>query len=115
MENNFFEQVGNNIQKILEEKSYTQQFLASNLNISKQVMSKIIGGGKSINVAEITSIANILDVPVNRLLEVSNDEVQSHSFSFMGKILNKNTREKVELLSNIIDEILLLEEYANAK
>ena len=41
---NIFQQVGNNIQTVLKEKSLTQQHLANKLNISKQVMSKIVTG-----------------------------------------------------------------------
>lgn len=31
----------------------------------------------------------------------------------MGQIKNEKTRQKVEFLKNVIDEILFLEEYAN--
>ena len=42
MTKNIFQQVGNNIQDVLREKNKTQQYLANKLNISKQVMSKIV-------------------------------------------------------------------------
>lgn len=113
MKKNIFKQVGNNIQNILEERSLSQQFLADKLQISKQVMSKIISGSKAINVAEISSIANVLKVSADRLLEANTEEIQKHSFSFMGSITNENTREKISMLKNVIDEILLMEEYAN--
>lgn len=113
MKNNIFKQVGNNIQAILEERGLTQQSLANKLNISKQVMSKIINGSKAINVMEITSIANALNVEVNQLLTVDSPAKEEHSFSFMGRIKNEKTREKVEILKDVIDEILLMEEYAS--
>ena len=40
-----FSQVGSNIQKHLVAKGFTQQRLADELGISKQVMNKIIKGG----------------------------------------------------------------------
>lgn len=49
MTNSIFQQVGNNIQDVLREKGKTQQYLADTLNISKQVMSKIVMGAKAIN------------------------------------------------------------------
>ena len=38
MDYSFFKQVGNNIENVLYEKNYTQQDLANELKISKQVM-----------------------------------------------------------------------------
>ena len=104
MKNNIFQQVGSNIQAILEERGLTQQSLADKLNISKQVMSKIM---------EITTIANVLNVEVNQLLVVNSPTKEKHSFSFMGRIKNEQTREKIEILKDVIDEILLMEEYAS--
>ena len=113
MKNNIFQQVGSNIQAILEERGLTQQSLADKLNISKQVMSKIINGSKAINVMEITTIANVLNVEVNKLLVVNSPTDEEHSFSFMGRIKNEQTREKIEILKDVIDEILLMEEYVS--
>lgn len=115
MENTIFKQVGNNIQLLLEKRNLTQQFLADKLNVSKQVMSKIISGSKSINVAEISAIASVLDVSIDNLLQVGKPNEECHSFSFMGSISNPKTREKIELLKNAIDEILYMEDYANGR
>jgi transcriptional regulator with XRE-family HTH domain len=114
MNENMFQQVGNNIQAILQEKNKTQQYLADRLNISKQVMSKIIMGAKAINVFEISQIASVLEVSVEKLLDVKQDPI-SHNFSFMGRVENERTKEKIELLKTIIDEIILLEEYSGGE
>lgn len=114
MNENMFQQVGNNILTILQEKNKTQQYLADKLNISKQVMSKIIMGAKAINVYEISQIASGLEVPVEQLLNVKQDPI-SHNFSFMGRVENERTKKKIELLKTIIDEIILLEEYAGGE
>ena len=106
MDNAIFRQVGNNIQSILSVQGKTQQFLAEQLGISKQVMSKIITGAKAINVAEISKIANVLNVSVDRLLETS---------VIQGQVKSASTKQKIEILQKIIDEILWLEEYADAK
>ena len=47
-----FVQVGSNIQKQLDMKGMTQQSLADSLNISKQVMNKIIKGSKDAGVID---------------------------------------------------------------
>lgn len=113
MTNNIFQQVGNNIQDILREKGKTQQYLADTLNISKQVMSKIVMGAKAINVSEVSKIASILGVSVERLLDVNEEEPKMHNFSFMGNVENEKSKEKIEILKTVIDEIMMLEEYAN--
>lgn len=113
MDELFFKRVGNNILQILNKQGKTQQYLANQLGISKQVMSKIISGAKAINVAEITQIANCLNVSTDCLL--TNDVLQTpaHNFSFMGDVKNEKTRKKIEFLKTVIDEIVFLEEYAD--
>ena len=113
MANNVFQQVGNNIQDVLREEDKTQQYLADSLNISKQVMSKIVMGAKAINVSEISQIASVLKVPVDRLLNLKDEEPKNHKFSFMGRVENEKTKEEIERLKVIIDEIIMLEEYSN--
>ncbi len=115
MENNFFKQVGDNIQSVLVEKNVSQQYLADKLNISKQVMSKIILGAKAINVAEIAQIASTLSVPVDSLLNMNGNQRVEHNFSFMGRVKNEKTKEKIEFIKTVIDQIIMLEDYANAK
>ena len=114
MDNNFFAQVGNNIQNSISAKGITQQSLANKLGISKQVMSKIISGAKAINVEEIRNIASVLNVSVDSLLSINKKSESIHNFAFMGKLENDNTKRKIEYLKKIIDEIIMLEEYANA-
>ena len=115
MEKNIFKQVGSNIQGILVDKGYTQQFLADKLNISKQVMSKIISGNKAINVQEISKIASILGVTIENLLLMKKEKEVGHNLSFMGNVTDEKTREKIIILQNVIDEIILLEEYADGQ
>ena len=115
MNNNIFKKVGNNIQSILIKSGHSQQYLADELNISKQVMSKIISGEKAINVFEIGQIAKTLNVSVDMLLEMKKEEQAVHNFSFMGRLQSEQTKEKIELLKNVIDEIIMLEDYADDK
>ena len=115
MESTIFKQVGNNIQSILTTQGRTQQFLAEQLGISKQVMSKITAGSKAINVAEISKIANVLNVSVDKLLTVDTMKEPLHHFSFMGQVKEEATKQRIEILQTVIDEILMLEEYADAR
>lgn len=104
-----FKEVGNNILSLLEEKKLTQQALADNLGISKQVVNKIISGKKAINVSEIATIARILGTTTDYLLQPSTKTEEIQDFSFMGSIENPETRKKVRTLNEVIKEIFLLE------
>ncbi|MDO5115189.1 MAG: helix-turn-helix transcriptional regulator [Synergistaceae bacterium] len=110
-----FAQVGANIQERLQLKGMSQQELANALSISKQVMNKIIKGYKAINVNELARIASILGVTTDSLLLMSDDvnSANDRDLSFMGKISDIETRQKVDLIRSAIDEIHLLEELVN--
>ncbi len=110
-----FIQVGKNISNAMAQRGMTQQNLADQLGISKQVMSKIIKGNKAINVTELAQIASILDSTTDSLLTVESNAINPEPcLSFMGNILDQETRARVDLLRNAIDQIHLLEELANA-
>ena len=114
MEKSFFKSVGMNISSILEQKNITQQHLADLMGVSKQVLSKIIKGQKAINVSEIFMISKALDVPIDSLLDVGlQSRNPSPQFSFMGDLKKEKTKEKVDFLRNVIDELLFLEDYSN--
>ncbi len=105
-----FAQVGANIQKQLDAKGMTQQSLADALQVSKQVMNKIIKGSKAINVNELARIAEVLDTTTDMLLTVPNEPVTVEALSFMGTIDDEETLRRVNLIRTAIDEINLLEE-----
>ena len=109
-----FSQVGANIQKQLDAKGFTQQRLADILGISKQVMNKIIKGNKAINVNELAKIASVLGTTTDELLTVSGEPTSVDSLSFMGSVTCEETREKIKLMRQAIDEIHMLEDLLNA-
>lgn len=105
-----FAQVGANIQKQIDMKGFTQQSLADALGISKQVMNKIIKGGKAINVNELAKIASIMGTTADALLMVGGEPASVDSLSFMGDVTDEETLQKVNLIRSAIDEIHMLEE-----
>lgn len=109
-----FVQVGSNIQKQLDMKGMTQQSLADSLNISKQVMNKIIKGSKAINVNELAKIAEILNISADELLMMPSDTATTERLNFMGSIQDETTLEQINLIRTAIDEINMLEELLNA-
>lgn len=109
-----FMQVGKNILQAMEKRKMTQQNLADQLGISKQVMSKIINGKKAINVAELSQIAYILGSSADSLLSAENNpQGYKPGLVFMGAIQNEEAHRNVELLRDAIDQIHLLEGLSN--
>jgi transcriptional regulator with XRE-family HTH domain len=107
---NFFETIGSNIAEVLRDKNMSQTDLAERMGISKQVMSKIINGQKAINALEIKSIAKILSVDVNRLVEEKENQTQTQeSFVMLMGAANNNIQDELEFLSVVIDELDYLE------
>jgi transcriptional regulator with XRE-family HTH domain len=109
-----FTEVGENIQKQLDRKGYTQQSLADALKVSKQVMNKIIKGSKAINVNELARIAEVLGTTADDLLRAHGEPASAENLSFMGSVSDEKTLEKVNLMRTAIDEIHMLEELLNA-
>lgn len=105
-----FKQVGTNIKREIESRGITQQKLADDLGISKQVMNKIIKGLKAINVTELAKIAAILGVTTDTLLTAESNSVPAVRLSFMGKIKTEEEQEKIKFIRSAIDDIYFLEE-----
>lgn len=110
--NTFFKQVGYNIQNILNAQGKTQQYLADELNISKQKMSEIIKGSKAISVVEISKIASALNVSTDMLLTIEPDQKTIREISDACKIKNEETQKKIAELQNVCSELIMLEKYA---
>jgi DNA-binding Xre family transcriptional regulator len=105
---NYFEQVGSNIQIVLHKKNMKKTDLAKKLNISRQMVQKIINGQKAINVKEISSIAEALSVAIDDLLQESSQQVQIvASVQFMG---NPTEARDFSFIERTIREYMKLED-----
>lgn len=104
-------QIGQTIYALLKERGLTQQSLAENLGISKQVMNKIINGKKVMNVNELAQIAQVLRISTDALLVdlVSPPASNTPVFAFKGVAVSDEDNEMLEVLRTIIGEIRLLE------
>lgn len=104
----FFESIGSNILEILAKKNMSQTELADKIGVSKQVMSKIVKGQKSINAFEIKKISEILNVSMDRLLE-EKEIKEKPTLMFMANIKEENKKD-IEFLNSVISELILMEE-----
>lgn len=108
-----YKNVGLNIKKALRDRGMTQQNLADGVGVSKQVMNKIVNGLKAINVNELASIAKILGTTTDSLLMGENDKPINSNVSFMGKIKDTDTENKINFIRSAIDDIYFLEGLLN--
>lgn len=114
----FYEMVGQRIIERLNELNWTQQNLADRLNISKQVMSKILKGEKKTTILEIKNIAGNLALSVDKLLNPINEKIElikqekcSIVPEFMGNVSTQDGKAGINKAMNIIETIL---DYENA-
>jgi transcriptional regulator with XRE-family HTH domain len=107
-----FEQIGEKINQWLVDRGQTQSFFADRMGISKQVMSKIVNGKKAVNVEEVRKIAAIMGISVDELLGSSQEPpILNDPVMFMvGKTDNENTKEKLQFLNHVMNEMIELED-----
>ena len=107
-----FEQIGERINQWLVDNGQTQSFFAERMGISKQVMSKIIKGKKATNIEEIKKISDIMGISIDELL-TSHEEppiLQDPVLYLMGETDNENTKEKLQFLNHVMNEMIELED-----
>lgn len=105
-----FAQVGDNIQKQMDMKGFTEQGLADELGISKQVMDKIIKGNKAINMRELAMIAFVMGTTADTLLTIGGERLSADNLCFMEDVTDERLLQKINLIRLAIDEIHMLEE-----
>ena len=109
---NFFEMVGQNILDALQDRNMSQSELADRMDVSKQVMSKIINGQKAINALEMKKIADILGIDLNRFMEDHSQDANTDEslVMLMGTIDNPEAKETMRFLNVVIDELIFMED-----
>ncbi len=111
----FYEMVGQRIIERLNELGWSRQKLADELNISKQVMSKLLNGEKNTTILEIRNIADKLNVSIDKLLSPISEKIELITDKdltdnampvFMGDVTTPEGQAGVSKAINVIDMIL---------
>lgn len=94
-----FKQIGENVQKVINEQGLTDREVAEQLNISEKAVADIINGTKATNMNEITKIAEALGVSVDSVAYFVKEQAKD----------GKSVSEIQDEFNRIICEITLLE------
>lgn len=108
----FYVVIGERIQSYLDQFKISQKDFAKQINVSPQVMNKIIQGKKAINALEIQQIAKALAISTNDLVgEIQPSSPITDPVLFMiGKTENEQTKEKLRFLDHVMEQMLRIEE-----
>ena len=106
--NSFNSNVGKRIQECLDKKGWSQSRLADELDVSRQVVNKIIHGRKNITLEEVKLIADKLEINLEELVEQSEEEDKEMDpmIAFMGEVDSQEAKDGLDKAKNIMDLII---------
>ena len=103
---NMNEVISSNIMNNLKKNGKRQIDLANHLGISKQVMSNMLGGSRTINAAELQEIAVFFKIPMEELVKMPKEVREVNVVrAFMGKVDSDSAKKGLEIadqLANLI-------------
>jgi len=91
--------IGTNIRKERMLKGYSQDWLASKLNISQNVISDIENGKVDIKLGKLEEIANILEVDPYKLIDFEKNYYNASNNSLGDNSTLKNGTDNDELIA----------------
>jgi hypothetical protein len=99
------------IKKYRELKNYTQEYMAEKLDISQNTYSKIENGGIKLTVDRLKQISDILETPVEELINAENQVFNFHNSNiekFYGYIesLHEDNKELTMTTIKILNDQL---------
>ncbi len=102
-----------NINSMMKKQNKKQVELAEQLDVSRQIVNKMLSGARIINAIELKKIADFLDVEMDVLLTVYENQSMDLVKAFMGKVSSKEAEEGIVIADEIIDMILFQKKYHN--
>lgn len=99
--------IANNIQRIMKKQDRRQIDLAEGIGVSKQTMSKIMNGARSISAMELRQIAEFLGVSMDVLVKIPEKTIDTNVIrAFMGKVKTEEARQAIQMADEISEMIL---------
>lgn len=98
--------ISNNIMNIMKQNDKKQIDLAGYLNVSKQVISKMLSGARMINAIELQKIAEFLGVSMESLVTIPQVIPETNTVkAFMGRVDSKEAKDGLALADEIANLI----------
>lgn len=103
---NVNEMISNNIINVMKQNGKKQVDLAGYLDVSKQVISKMLSGARIINAIELQKIAKFLNVSMESLLKVPQMMPETNTVkAFMGRVESQAAKDGLAIADEIADLI----------
>lgn len=109
---NMNEVISSNIMGYLKQAGKKQIDLANYLGVSKQVVSNMLGGTRTINAVELQQIALYFHVSMDKLVVIPGQINETNAVrAFMGKVESDAAKKGLEIADQVADLICF---YASA-
>lgn len=98
--------ISNNIMNIMKQNGKKQIDLADYLGVSKQVISKMLTGGRMINAIELQKISEFLGTSMDNLVKRPEVFQETNAIkAFMGKVETQEAKNGLEIADEIANLI----------
>ena len=99
--------IANNIQAELKKENKKQVDLAEGIGVSRQTMSKIMSGARTISTIELHKISKYLHVPIDSLMKMPEELADTNTINmFMSRVKTGEARKGIQLADELSDMIL---------
>ena len=99
--------IANNINRYLETNHKKQVELAEHLNLSRQIVNKMLNGTRTINAVELRQIAVFCNTSMEELMSIPENRKETDMFHvFMGQVKTEEARQSIQDIDSLINLIL---------
>lgn len=103
---NMNEIISNNIMNTMRQNDKKQIELAGHLGVSKQVISKMLSGARTINAIELQKIAEFLGVTMESLVKVPQVLPETNTVkAYMGRVESQEAKDGLAIADEIANLI----------
>ena len=99
--------IAKNIREALKKAEKKQYELADALGYSKQTVSNILAGSRTVNAMDLKKIAGFCNTSMDRLVALPEKPVETNVVrAFMGQVKTKEAKKGIEMADKLIDMYL---------
>ena len=99
--------IANNINRYLEMNHKKQVEPAEQLNLSRQIVNKMLNGTRTINAGELRQIAVFCNTSMEELTSIPENHKETDMFHvFMGQVKTEEARQSIQDIDLLINLIL---------